>query len=85
MPLLAYIYVKEMYIRRGVVAVQFLLQSQLSGRYKWIYLKGFDIREQTAPLKHDSSWSHISVVHHRFASSQIAIYFAQTTQPFFVL
>ena len=30
-----------------------------------MYLQGFDIRQQTAPLKHDRSQSHISAVHHQ--------------------
>ena len=47
-----------------MVAVDFLLQSQVSERYRWIYLQGFDIRQHTAPLKHDWSRSHISAIHH---------------------
>ena len=76
---------KEMYARRGVVAVHFLLQSQLSGRYRQTNLQGFDIRQQTAPLKHDRSQSHVCHTPPELPFLQIAIYFAQTTQPFFAL
>ena len=76
MPHLAYFFVIETYARRGVLAVHFLLQWQLSGKYRWIYLRSFNIRQLTALLKHDRSWNHTSAIHHQncLPSSQIATY-----------
>ena len=86
-PLLAQVFVKRNVHKKGVVAVHFLLQSQLSGRYRRIYLQDFDIRQKTTPLKHDRSRSNISAGHHQscLPCRYVAIYFAQITQPFFAL
>ena len=57
MPHLAYIYVKNVHKkRRGCCA----FSSAITGRCRWMYVQGFDIRQQTACLKHDRSRSHIS-------------------------
>ena len=34
----------------------------ITGRYRWIYVQGFDIRQRTAPLNHVRSPSHVSAI-----------------------
>ena len=63
MPLLAYIFVKRNIRKKGCGCCAF--SSAVTGRYRRIYVQGFDIMQQTAHFKQDRSRSHISAAHHQ--------------------
>ena len=72
MPFLAYIFVKTNISKKGRGCCAFC--SEIRGKYRWIYVQGCDIRQQTAVLKHDRSWSHISVAHHQICLPHRLLY-----------